>query len=126
MRISDWSSDVCSSDLDDGRATRHGLDHHQAEGFRPVDRNNQRNGAAQELRLLSIADLADILDSGSIEQRPNRFLEIFLIRAVDFRGDLQWNDGTLRKTDRPTDRLLGRNPAKAGEIRVPEIGRDHG
>src|SRR3546814_4755058 len=48
MRISDWSSDVCSSDLDGergdllGRLVRHVLDTHTAFG-----RNHKRNAPAR-------------------------------------------------------------------------------
>ncbi len=45
---------------DDRRAAGHRFDHHQAERFGPVDGKQQRRGVAEEVRLLGIADLADV------------------------------------------------------------------
>src|SRR3546814_19134388 len=51
MRISDWSADVCSSDLADRAPDRRGHRHHDQEGGRLVTRD-----------ILTIADL----DSGGL------------------------------------------------------------
>ncbi len=48
---------------DHRRAAGHRLDHDEAEGFRPVDREKQRGGIAQEIGFLVVADLADELDA---------------------------------------------------------------
>ena len=50
---------------DDRRAARHRLDHHQAERLRPVDREQQGVGVAEEVVLRRAADLADELDQGA-------------------------------------------------------------
>src|SRR5690348_2044259 len=42
---------------DDRGSAGHRLDHHQAERLRPVDREQQRRGIAEEARLARIADL---------------------------------------------------------------------
>src|SRR6185436_8869895 len=39
-----------------------GLDHHQTERLRPVDREQQCPGTAEQLRLGTVADLAEVLD----------------------------------------------------------------
>src|SRR5690606_12387706 len=54
---------------DHRRAAGHRLDHHQAERFRPVDREQQRHRVAEEARLLRVADLADELHQRIVEQR---------------------------------------------------------
>ena len=58
------------------RATSHGFDNHQSERLRQVDRHDQRDGAAQELGLLRVCDLADEFDMRFGEKRLNHFLEV--------------------------------------------------
>ena len=71
----------------DGRAARHGLDHHQAERLRPIDREQERLRLAQEFGLAALIDLADELDPRIPQQRCDRFAEIVFVDLVDFGGD---------------------------------------
>jgi hypothetical protein len=45
---------------DDGRAAGHRLDHHQAEGLRPVDGEEQGLAPERNFGLLLLVDLADV------------------------------------------------------------------
>jgi len=47
---------------DDRRAAGHGFDHDEPERLRPVDRNQEPDRAAEEIRFLAVADLADVFD----------------------------------------------------------------
>ena len=73
---------------DDGRATGHGFDHHESERLGPVDRNQQCDRAAQELRFVLVIDLADILDISRSDHRLDHLVEILAIGNVDLGGDL--------------------------------------
>src|SRR6478672_6956858 len=64
----------------DWRAAGHGLDHHEAKGFRPRDGKEQGAGATQELRLLAFANLADEFHARRVKQRSDVSVEIILIR----------------------------------------------
>src|SRR3546814_5571220 len=44
MRISDWSSDVCSSDLDGGTGLPHTFLHASSLGIQPIDRRFNKHG----------------------------------------------------------------------------------
>ena len=52
-------------------------------------RHDQRDGAAQELGLLRVRDLAEEFDMRFGEKRLNHLLEIIVIGRVDFRRDLE-------------------------------------
>src|SRR5215469_5516162 len=58
-----------------GGSTGHGLDHHEPEGFGPVDRKEQRAGLAQELSLLPVVDLSEEVNPRGGEQRLDLPLE---------------------------------------------------
>src|SRR3546814_5056577 len=47
MRISDWSSDVCSSDLSEDRQPLHALRHHRRLPEQVTSKSQQRDGAAE-------------------------------------------------------------------------------
>src|SRR5690625_3245652 len=76
------------------RAACYGLDHHQAEGLWPIDREKQCLGTAQELRLLALVDLAYKFDQGVIEQRTNFGLEVVAVGLVHLRRYFQGDSGT--------------------------------
>src|SRR5580704_10749682 len=87
--IFDQFRDGAALERDNRRAASQGFDHDQSERLRPVDRHDQRDGAAQELGLLRVRDLADELDMRFGEKRLNHLLEIVVIGRVDFRCDLK-------------------------------------
>src|SRR3546814_12149415 len=66
MRISDWSSDVCSSDLPGPREDRRvGIDaHHLEMGMAPLRRDGEGPGAASDVEQTNRRT-----ESGGIEQR---------------------------------------------------------
>ncbi len=102
---------------DHRRAAGHRLDHHQAERLRPVDRHQQPDRAAQEFRLLGIADLADEVDQRIVlDQRANEFVVIFLVGAIDLGGDLERNAAAGGDLDRAVDALFRRDAAEHGQI----------
>ena len=107
---------------DDRRAARHRFDHHDAEGFGPIDREQQRRRVAEELRLLRIADLADERDIGrAVQQRRDLALVVRLVLAVDLRRDLQGHAHASCDGDRAIHALLRRNAAEEREIVAARI-----
>ncbi len=101
---------------DDRRAAGHGLDHHQAERLRPIDRNEQHDGAAQEFRFLLVGDLADIFDIARFDHRLDLFVEIVLVHPVDLGGDFERHAAMLRDADGAVDALFRRDAAEEREI----------
>src|SRR5512140_2576339 len=75
---------------DDGRPTRHRLDHHQSEGLGPVDREEQRTRASEKLALRPIVDLSYELDMRGLRQkRLHLRVKIHRIGIVHLRADAQ-------------------------------------
>ena len=103
----------------DRGAARHGLDHHQPERLRPVDRKQQRLGVAQELGFLVVADLADILDQRIGQQGLDFVVEVGPVGLVDLGRDLQAHARATGDLDRPVGAFLRRDPAQEGEIGLP-------
>ena len=101
---------------DHRRAAGHGLDHHQAERFRPVDREQQRLGVAEKCRFLAVTDLAHELDQGMVQQRLDDLVEVCRIHGVNLGGDLQRQARALGDRDGTVRAFLGRDPAKEGEV----------
>ncbi len=72
---------------------------------------------AQEFVLRAAADLADELDPRRCpEQRLEHLLEIRPLLRVDLGGDSERHAGPAGDLDRGLDPLLGRQPAKEGEV----------
>ena len=97
-------------------AGRHRLDHHEAEGLRPIDREGEREGVAEEILLLFLVDLADELDEGMVDHRLDDLVPVILVSLVDLRGDLQRNAGADRHLDRTVGALLRGDAAEEGEV----------
>ena len=76
------------AERDDGRARGQRLDHHQAERFRPVDREQRGRGAREELGLLGLADLADELDVRRRAEQRRRCSVVVHVERVDLGRDL--------------------------------------
>ncbi|OIQ63792.1 hypothetical protein GALL_546660 [mine drainage metagenome] len=113
-----------------GGAAGHRLDHHQAERFRPVDRENQRVRTGQEIRLLRVIDLADEFDVRvALDQRLDLGVVVFLVGVIDLGGDLQLHAGLHGDLDRPIDALFRRDAAQKRAVfllhrlRRQQIGR---
>src|SRR5581483_9193264 len=101
---------------DHRRAARHGLDHHQPEGFRPIDGKEQRVSVAEKVALLLLPDLADELDAGALEQRLDARLEVVAIGLVDFRRYAQFHTGALGDLHGAIDALFGVDTPEKGQI----------
>ena len=65
----------------------------------PVDRKKKTGGIAEEFVLLRVSNFANKLDERMIEQWFDHGFKIFAIRAIDFRGNLQWNARTFGNLD---------------------------
>ena len=101
------------------RAAGHGLDHHQAERFGPVDGEQQGLGPAQEGGLLMVTDLADEFDQRiGVDHRLDDGLPIDPIGRVDLGRDLQRLVESGGDVDGAVRPLLGRDAAKEGQIAV--------
>src|SRR3546814_8999207 len=59
MRISDWSSDVCSSDLDRQRDRQPGGEHQAAEPQDAADRVERWKGAPRRQRAIAVDENVD-------------------------------------------------------------------
>src|SRR3546814_3878361 len=83
MRISDWSSDVCSSDLDAGEKAL--IEHHVHELVH--ERRGRRTGGADDLFAHRI-DGADIIDDAAPE-RDGQLLALREHRSEEHTSELQ-------------------------------------
>src|SRR3546814_19302574 len=70
MRISDWSSDVCSSDLEHGHAPRHGEDRDIFERMYAV-RLDRLRSLAECRDLLEPLDRQGLLEAGEAPAPPD-------------------------------------------------------
>src|SRR3546814_5145252 len=118
MRISDWSSDVCSSDLADRLFDRDGrvdavliekVDRVDAEPLERAFAGAPRVGgrAVDAGDLLALEPEAELgRDDQPIALAPDRFAEQFLVaeRTIDF-GGVEEGDAEV---DRAVDRQIGR------------------
>src|SRR5690606_31191927 len=95
---------------DDGRATRQGLDEDQAERLGPVDREQERAGAGQELLLAAIVDLADKL-APVAEAWGDDVLVVSLVGWVHLGRDAKREADLARDRECPIEALLRRDPA---------------
>ena len=114
--IFDQFGNRAAIESDNRRAASHGFDHDQSERLRPVDRHDQREGAAQKLGLLRVGDLPDKFDMRFGEERLNHLLEIVVVDCVDFGGDLERQSAALGNMDRAINPLLWRNATQKSEI----------
>ncbi len=103
-------------ECDDRRPTTHGFDHHQPEGFRPIDREEERARIREEILLFVLVDLADELDVRLGEQRNDHLVEIELIGGVDFGGGLDPAIRTPRQANGEIGPLLRRDAPKESEV----------
>ena len=91
----------------DGRSTRHRLDHHQTERFGPIDGKEKCRSTAKKVGLLVFANLTDKLDQGILDHRLYDLSKISAIGWVNFRGNLQLSADLLGYRNRPVWPLLG-------------------
>ena len=90
---------------DHRHAAGHGLDHHQPEGLRPVDREEQARARPTGTRAFSlVADLADELDMRLRQQRADLLVEVVAVGAVHLGRDLQRQAGSGRRSRSPGPR----------------------
>lgn len=110
--VGDHLRDRAAAQGDDGRATDHRLDHHDAERLLPLDREQQATGARQQLSLADRVGLAEhVVVVG--EQRPHAVLEVLLFRGLTaFAGQYQRDAGLVRGPQRQVRTLVRRIPAQ--------------
>ncbi len=102
---------------DDGCSAGKRLDGGEAERLRPVDRQDMRDGAADECVLLLVANLADEVDIARlVEEWLDDLLEVLAVQWIDLRGHDQRQPGALRDLDGPVRALLERHPAKEQQV----------
>ena len=95
-------------------ATSHRFNHHQAERLRPVDGEQQRQGAGEKRALGNIVDFSDELDLRSFDERGDGLFKIILVRAVDFGSDLSGIPAALEMAIARSTRFSGEmRPRKA-------------
>ena len=101
--------DRTAPECDDGRSTRHCLDHDQAEWLRPVDRKQHSLRLAEERLLGRAADLTDKLDlrPSLRQERGDHLLEITLVLGIDLGGDLELFPCFSCDCDRFVDAFIG-------------------
>src|SRR5258708_17862798 len=117
--IDDEAGDAVIDDFRHGAATKgddrcpagHCLDHREAERLAPCDREDETGGIAEEGTLLRVADLAEILDVGPLEQWLHVRLEVCPVGRVDLGGGLQFHAGHRCEPDRSSGRLPRAGPA---------------
>ena len=85
-------------------------------GFRPINREQQRHRIAEKTALLVFADLADKFEQRIVEQWQDCILEVVAVDGVDFRSNLQRQTDFARDGDCLVETFLGRYPAEKSEI----------
>ena len=96
-----------------GSAASHGFDHDQPEGLRPVDWKKQGVCVPEELRLVPLADFADVLNiGGGGDHGLDHIRPIFLVDLVDFRCDLQLGARAVSDFNRAIGSLFRRDPTQ--------------
>ena len=102
---------------EDRRTAGHRLDHDEAERLGPINRNQQADCAAEEVRLLAIRDLADEFDQRTgLDERCNQLVVLLLIGAIDLCRNLQRNAASSGNADGAIDALFRRDPSKHGQV----------
>ena len=95
IRVHHEAGDALVNDFHDrAAAKRHDrsaagqrLDHDQPERLGPVNRKEQRRGAAEERGLLRFADFADELHQRVVEQMADLALEVGAVRRIHLGGN---------------------------------------
>ena len=64
------------------------LDHHQAKWFRPINGEDKRPGATQQIVLLRLVHFPHKLDQGTIKQWFDFGMKVLFIQFVNFRCNL--------------------------------------
>ena len=108
---------------DGGRAACHRLDHDQAEWLRPLDRQQQGLGAAEEVGLLGVADFTDHLDLVAIDHRPDGGFKVFAVDPIDFGGDLQLHAARAGDPDGAVGRFFRADAAQEREVVARDLPR---
>ena len=110
--VVDHLGDRAAAERHHRRAAGHRFDHHQAERLGPVDGEQQRRGAAEEVALLCCSSISPMnstsgwSSSGAISR-----LEVVAVGRVDLGGDLQ-RHAACRRRSRSRDRRA--SPARCG------------
>jgi hypothetical protein len=124
----DVTGDAVVDDFRDGTlpecqhrcAAGHGLDHDQPEWLRPIDREEERLGLAQESILMLLTDLTDELDARLLQEWCNLAKEVGLVGTVDLGRNPQRQTNGSGNLNGPVDALLRRNAPE--ESKVPATG----
>src|SRR5581483_9350671 len=99
-----------------GSPARHRLDHHEAERLLPVDREERREGAGEEVALLGLRHLSEVLDPAA-EARADEAVEVRLLeRLALLARDPEGQPGRTRDLDRQVAALLRAHPAEEEEV----------
>ena len=101
---------------DDRDATRHGLDHREAEGLFPLERRHERQRAREEGVPAVRVDLAEI-DGVVAEERLDMLGEVLpLVRSLHLAGEADRQARSARGNDRPIGALLVAHPSEPGDV----------
>src|SRR6266567_4771823 len=107
----------------------HRFDHHQTEGLRPVDREQQRCCSAKQFVFLRIADFSNEVRMRARKHGLDDVAEIGRVDRIDLGGDLEQPSGPARHVDRAIGALLRGDAADKRKITIAagrksvEVGR---
>src|SRR5581483_12216978 len=97
---------------------RHRLDHYEAERLVPVDREEERAGATEQLDLLAVRQLAQVLDPAP-QMRADVPLEVGALLGLAALGaDAQLEAERPRHLDGAVRALVVAEPTEEGEVVV--------
>src|SRR6202047_736925 len=123
--------DRAAAEGENRRAASHGLDHHQSERLRPVNREQEGQGPAKKLTLAALIDFAEKLDTRLLQQRGNLLVKISFIHAVDFGSNLERNANSARDLNGAVRPVFRRYAPEKREIasaravaRLEQVGGD--
>ena len=104
---------------DHRRAARQGLGHHQAERLGPIDREQQRRGAAQQLGFVLLVYFAHELNLIPAKNRLDLAVPVILVDRIDLGRDFERHTRTTRDLYRQIGPLFGRDTPQKNQIFAP-------
>jgi hypothetical protein len=106
----------------DGCTGGHRLDHDEAEGLGPVDREEESRSICEECGFLRLGDLADEVDLVFLEERADSLLPVLQVVGIDLGRNLERQSGPSRDLDCPVGPLLGGDASDESEVSAVVLG----
>jgi hypothetical protein len=104
-----------------GRAASHGLNHHKAKGFAPIDGKQKSSSLTEKCIFLATPDFPDEVNKRVIKQRLDDILKIYHVNAINLGRYLQWHTGAFRDLDSVVQALFWRGTSEKYEVAAASV-----